>query len=360
MDSTKCCEEPSVLGGDGWGFDDDGLEDLDKIDAGPIKHAGDFWTPPMPGTSSKQAWCNNSSLAADHIAAGSFESAMQLLNQQVGAVNFTPLKPYFMQLFIGSRVSLPCTPSVPSLVEGVQRSGGWVKGKNTGLPQLFTSLAVLVERLKTAYTATTEGKFSDAQTHFLFIMHNLLLLAVDTKAEANEAKELLGLCREYVTGIRLELQRKELSTSKQDNTLRQAELAAYFTHCNLQPKHLVLSLRSAMNSAHKIKNYNHAASFAKRLLELNPSSTEIVTVARKMLKNAEQNPRNESNINYDERNPFVVCGHSHTPIFRGSPLARCPYCLSSFKPEFAGKLCDICQISKIGQEAPGLTVFTGR
>jgi hypothetical protein len=112
-----------------------------------------------------------------------------------------------------------------------------------------------------------------------------------------------------------------------------------------------------MNSAYKIKNYNHAASFAKRLLDLNPSSAEVVTGARKVLKFAEQNPRNENNINYDERNPFVVCSHSHMPIYRGSPLSRCPYCLSSFKPEFAGKLCDVCQIAKIGQEAPGLTVI---
>lgn len=351
-------EEPATAEGDGWGFEgDDALEGLDKIDAGPpSKHAGDsFWTPPLPGTGFKQAWCNNSTLAADHIAAGSFESAMQLLNQQVGAVNFAPLKPHFIQLFIGSRASLPCTPSVPSLVEGVQRSGGWQKGRNTGLPLLFTSLSALVDRLRVAYNATTEGKFQDAQTHFLFIMHNLLLLSVETKAESNEARELLGLCREYVAGIRIELQRKELST-KQDTAIRQAELAAYFTHCNLQPKHLILSLRSAMNCAYKIKNYNQAASFAKRLLELNPSSADFVTQARKVLKFAEQNPTNESNINYDERNPFVVCAHSHTPIYRGSPLSRCPYCQSSYKPEFAGKLCAVCQIAKIGQEAPGLTV----
>lgn len=349
--------EAAPAEGDGWGFEDDGLEGLDKIDAGPSKSAGDsFWTPPLPGTGFKQAWCNNSSLAADHIAAGSFESAMQLLNQQVGAINFAPLKPYFIQLLIGSRASLPCTPSVPSLVEGLQRTGGVVKGRNTGLPVLFSGLPALVERLKVGYRATTEGKFSDALNHFLFIIHNLLLIVVDSKAESNEAKELLGLCREYVTGIRLELQRKELSTSKTDTSIRQAELAAYFTHCNLQPPHLILSLRSAMNCSYKIKNYNHSASFAKRLLELNPSSADFVTQARKVLKFAEQNPRNEQTIGYDERNPFVVCCLSFTPIYRGSPIAKCPYCLSSFQPAHAGKLCPTCQISKIGAEAPGLTV----
>jgi len=261
---------------------------------------------------------------------------------------------------IGSRASLPCTPSVPSVVEGVQRAGAISKGRNTGLPLLFNGLPALVEKLKLGYRATTEGKFSDALVHFLSIMHNLLLIVVDTKQESNEARELLGLAREYVTGIRLELQRKELSTSKQDTSIRQAELAAYFTHCNLQPPHLILSLRSAMNCSYKVKNYSQAASFAKRLLELNPSSTDFITQARKVLKFAEQNPRNEVQIAYDERNPFVVCSLSFTPIYRGSPLIRCPYCGSSFKPEHAGKLCPTCQISKIGQEAPGLTVFSGR
>jgi coatomer protein complex subunit alpha (xenin) len=51
---------------------------------------------------------------------------------------------------------------------------------------------------------------------------------------------------------------------------RQAELAAYFTHSPLQPIHLSLSLRSAMSLFFKIKNFNTAAGFCRRLLELNP------------------------------------------------------------------------------------------
>lgn len=46
-----------------------------------------------PGISEATLWARNSPLAADHVAAGSFETAMQLLNRQVGAVHFAPLKP---------------------------------------------------------------------------------------------------------------------------------------------------------------------------------------------------------------------------------------------------------------------------
>jgi Coatomer (COPI) alpha subunit C-terminus len=52
--------------------------------------------------------------------------------------------------------------------------------------------------------------------------------------------------------------------------VRVAELAAYFTHANMQPVHLALSLRSAMSIFFKLKNFNTCASFCRRLLELNP------------------------------------------------------------------------------------------
>jgi len=48
------------------------------------------------------------------------------------------------------------------------------------------------------------------------------------------------------------------------------QMAAYFTHCNLQPVHLILTLRTALNLFFKLKNFKTAASFARRLLELGP------------------------------------------------------------------------------------------
>lgn len=48
------------------------------------------------------------------------------------------------------------------------------------------------------------------------------------------------------------------------------QMAAYFTHCNLQPVHLILTLRTALNLFFKLKNFRTAASFASRLLELGP------------------------------------------------------------------------------------------
>ena len=35
----------------------------------------------------------------------------------------------------------------------------------------------------------------------------------------------------------------------------------------------------------------------------------------------DQSPTNAFEVNYDERNPFVVCGESMVPIYRGSAEA---------------------------------------
>jgi len=57
-------------------------------------------------------------------------------------------------------------------------------------------------------------------------------------------------------------------------------MAAYFTHCNLQPVHLILTLRTALNLFFKLKNYKTAASFARRLLELGPNPQVAQQVER--------------------------------------------------------------------------------
>jgi hypothetical protein len=87
--------------------------------------------------------------------------------------------------------------------------------------------------------------------------------------EVDDVKELLSIAKEYVHALRIELARKAAA----DDPKRQAELAAYFTHCSLQPTHLRLSLQSAMSINYKLKNFNTAATFCRRLLELNPPPT---------------------------------------------------------------------------------------
>ena len=312
---------------------------------------------PSNGPTVGQIWQNNSNLAVDHCAAGSFDSAMRLLSQQVGVVNFAPLKPYFMNLFSASRGHLLTIPAIPALSSALYRNSNEISSIRQSLPQLSVSLqSIIDESLKSAYKSFAVGpsKFTEALQLFTSILHSLLFIIVDSKKEIAEVKELIGLCREYIVGLKLELLRKDTT-----DPARQLELAAYFTHCNIQQVHLLLSLRSAMSVAYKVKNFLSASSFARRLLEFDPAK-EVADQARKVVKLCEQTPENAHKISYDERNPFFICGFSFTPIYKGTPSIQCPYCSAHYLPEHKDKVCNICGIAQIGKATAGIQLVHER
>lgn len=87
--------------------------------------------------------------------------------------------------------------------------------------------------------------------------------------------QLAKICREYIVGLSLEIARRELAKDP-SQAARTAELAAYFTHCDLQPFHMILVLKTAQTLFYKLKNFKTCASFARRLLELGPK-VEVAT-----------------------------------------------------------------------------------
>eukprot|EP00245_Coleochaete_scutata_P006026 TRINITY_DN20136_c0_g1_i1.p1 TRINITY_DN20136_c0_g1~~TRINITY_DN20136_c0_g1_i1.p1 ORF type:complete len:1228 (-),score=277.17 TRINITY_DN20136_c0_g1_i1:960-4643(-) len=358
-------DEEGEDGEGGWEMEDLELPaDSTSSDAPAVTDAA-FFVTPTPGFPVSQRWVKSSSLAGEHAAAGSFDVAMRLLNRQLGITNFSPLKSGMLDLFLGSHALLPANPNVPVVALGLER--GWTEQSPPsvpGSPALVYKLSTLEDKLKAAYKATTEGKFTEALKIFISILHIIPLVVVDSRKEVDEVRELLGIAKEYTLAVKIELKRKELkdaATKMSDPSeqrkaeLRQAELAAYFTHCELQPTHRKLSLQSAMSIAFKIKNFSTAATFARRLLELNPSP-QAAQKARQVISAAEKTPKDDVQINYDHRNPFVVCSTTFVPIYRGSRDVWCPYCGARSVPEAAGKVCAVCEIATLGKDASGLTV----
>lgn len=84
--------------------------------------------------------------------------------------------------------------------------------------------------------------------------------------------------REYLLGVSIELERRRVTQDEPDNVRRQLELAAYFTHCQLQPPHLQIALRSAIGAFAKANNHATASKFARRLLDLNPDPKIVAQV----------------------------------------------------------------------------------
>lgn len=88
----------------------------------------------------------------------------------------------------------------------------------------------------------------------------------------------MTLAREYLLGVTLEIERRRVAQEDPDNVRRSLELAAYFTHCKLQPAHLQIALRSAIGVFAKANNHATAAKFARRLLDLNPDPKKVAQV----------------------------------------------------------------------------------
>merc|ERR1719149_260894 len=87
--------------------------------------------------------------------------------------------------------------------------------------------------------------------------------------------ELRGVCQEDLLAMRIELARKAAT----DQT-RQAALSVYFTHCKLQPVHLVLALKVAIKCCYTIKCYKTTAACCRRILELAPSQPNIAKLIK--------------------------------------------------------------------------------
>lgn len=84
--------------------------------------------------------------------------------------------------------------------------------------------------------------------------------------------------REYLLGVSIELERRRVTQDEPDNVRRQLELAAYFTHRQLQSPHMQIALRSAIGAFARANNHVTAAKFARRLIDLNPDPRIVAQV----------------------------------------------------------------------------------
>ncbi|KAG9246003.1 coatomer WD associated region-domain-containing protein [Calycina marina] len=338
-------------------IDADDEEDAAGWDMGdvPIEEDGDFVEVENTdaggsGISEADLWARNSPLAADHVAGGSFETAMQLLNRQIGAINFEPLKPRFLEIYQATKTYLPASSGLPPLVNYVRRTLDETSPRNVlpTIPRDIESLASI--DLQKGYDLMRANKLEDGARVFKGILHALIVNAVSTVSEVEEAKKLITSAAEYSIAMSIELSRRSLSP---ENIKRSLELSAYFTIPKLEVAHRQLALISAMKLAFQKKNFSAALSFANRILA-NGVGPKNLENARKVKAQCERNPADAIEIEFDQFAEFDICSASHTPIYAGSAFEVCAFDGSKYQPKYKGAVCMVCEVCEIGKNGSGL------
>lgn len=313
------------------------------------------------GSSEADLWARNSPLAADHIAGGSFESAMNLLNRQVGAVNFAPLKPRFLEIYSATKTYLPASAGLQPLVNYVRRTLDETDPRKV-LPLIPRDLEYLATNdLQKGYDSMKSNKLDDGARVFKGILHTILVNAVANEAEVAEAKKLIASASEYTVAMSIELARRRLGTQDVINSnpellKRSLELSAYFTIPKIEVPHRQLALLNAMNLAFRSKNYSSALSFANRILA-NGGATRFLETAKKTKAQCERNPHDAVEIEYDQFAEFEVCAASHTPIYSGTPYEECAFDGSKYHTKYKGTVCVVCDVCEIGKHGSGLKLY---
>lgn len=255
--------------GDGWDMGDDIALDAAGGDSDFVNVENpDNAVTSGPGSSEADIWSRNSPLAADHVAGGSFESAMQLLNRQVGAVNFAPLKPRFMEVYTASKTYLSASTGLPPLINYVRRRVDETNSRKA-LPVVPRDLETIATGdLQEGYTAMRTNRLTDGVTVFKTMLHGLLVNVVSSQSQVEEARSIITKAVEYTLAMSIELARREMAAASdaEQTVKRQLELNAYFTVPKLEVAHRQLALMAAMKQAFSKKQYSSSLSFANRII----------------------------------------------------------------------------------------------
>jgi len=363
IDKQTPSDEDLLEGGSDEGDNGWAVDDIGELDLGPDTEFSDavdtaadgYFVPPSKGKATQDYWCTNSQLAVDHILAGSFETACRLMHDQIGVVDFSPYKSLFMTSYQRNSAAYQAISPLPPLYIPLHRN--WREavcenGKNPHLPAIAVTLSQLKEKIQEAYSLTLKGKFEDATNTFRNILLSVPLLVVDSRQDVTNAQQLIVTCKEYIVGLMMEQKRKSLSKSED---VRQAEMACYLTHCNWDPQHLKLALRTAYSSTFKLKNFKTTMLLVRRFLQLE-SSGKVYEQAKKILRHCESNASNKVEMNYDAHNPFDICAASYTPIYKGRPLVKCPLSGACFKPEYSGSVSTVTKCTQVGMECSGIKI----
>lgn len=352
---------------DGWDDDDEPLEDLlDDEDDGNAN--GDIvkvseeksvqFVAPHTNQSLKTKWIQVSVLPLHHALAGSYKTAFDLLQAQIGAIKSEPFVEIFEDLAARSRVAFNCELAICPTMYNYPNSKEH-SDENIPLPIGGYKIEELNKHLNDCYTLFAVGKFAIAIESF----RNLLLSTVflqDITSSEERAQKIISSCREYILALLIWLERKNITGKEFEDNKRACELAAYFAKLDLDKKHRSKVLEKAFQVflvKAEFKKTRAAASIAKKLLnyiKVDPKKAKLAADAEKVESLYDPAVDEKLQLDYNDLNPYSLCAWTFRPIYSGNQLVQCPLCKANYKPEFEGELCKVCKVSQIGKSCSGI------
>lgn len=321
------------------------------------------------GVSEPSLWTRSSQVPVDHVAAGSFETAMQLLNRQAAVVEFAPLKERFLDVYKGCHLYLSGNEGLPPLQYFPRRNAS----KPLPLVPNASNISELIEHGQALVADTYKSmrektvkvslrKLENIVTHFRETLHAILLTATSNAEEAEAVKRSITTCRDYILAFSIEIERRRIQKAEPDNKKRELELAALFTKPQLSPQDRAYQLVTAMMSICSRKNFQLASVFASELLELEPENLPAgmerwLDDAKKIVVAAERAPLDPIEVEYDQFAEFAVCPATLTPIYGGAPSVTEPLTQAKYHADYKNTVCVITKVTNVGGVATGLRLF---
>jgi coatomer protein complex subunit alpha (xenin) len=188
-------EEEEDAGGWDMGEEEQVEQEIDFVHVeGPAAGAGG---------SEADMWSRMSPIAADHVAGGSFDTAMQLLNRQIGAVNFEPLWERFEEIYQASRTFLPANAGLSPLVNYVRRTVDETDAARVQpiIPRDIESITAT--EFASGKRLLRENKLEEGVASFRKVLHLLMVNAVTSQQQATEACYEIHSFQSPLTGSRL-------------------------------------------------------------------------------------------------------------------------------------------------------------
>lgn len=295
-------------------------------------------------------WVKNAKTAGAYISAGKFDIAASMLNKQVGIKNFEPLRERFMEIYTSSKLNISTfdedgiNNNITSYINDIEKFND---GKILGLVPGFDQLENLVQE---GFKLFKSNQLESSIEIFRKIIYIIATLSLTNEEDDDKCKEILNICKEYIIGLQIELTRRALPATE---VKRNLELAAYFTHVQLQPAHRLNALQVAMTQSFKAKNFHHASYFASEFLKI-MSSGNRAEQAKKIQAKSDSIATDAIAIDFDPFAEWEICAGDFVPIYKGDVIVREKLLGVGYSKSWKGKICNVTLVSEIGGIGSGL------